>query len=238
MTTLQEVLEKKEAIKALAKTFNYVNTKIYYEDDGDGVFLLHFIVHEGPVETKKHLNSFDRTSYLEAKLIELLHCQIDVTDYDCIKNVYKDDADDKSILIDNNDEAIQKFLKNDITFAQLDKEDRELQDTILKEADEYIKKHSSEFEVQETKESDAGYQSLMLSASHSKNVMAEKEELAKPKKKPRLEFDDSDETVLLRIPISKDFQLTNMSSSENETIAEQLTEHFYKCIGKAPTFVK
>ena len=131
-------------------------------------------------------------------------------------------------------------MKDNVVYAGLGAKEIQIHKRVLNRAEAYIKKCCSESEVQDREQSGAGYQSLISSASHSKNVMTEKKELARPKKKLRLEeiVDSSGAPMLMfSLPVPEDFQLTNMSNSEREAIVEQLTEHFYKCISKAPTFV-
>ena len=239
MTTLKEVLGKKDKIKELAEQFGFKNIRIYHEQGDEDKSLLNLVVES---QKYKHaVASMHRKSYLKAKLIDLLNCQVHIINYNCVDNLYKYDIDVKSASIDD-EPAMQTLLKDNVVYVGLEAKETRTHKIVLNRAEAYLKKYCSEFTEQDRKQLGVGYQSLMSSASHSEKVTTEKDELARPKKKPRLEFDDSDEAVLLRIPIIKDFQLTdmltNMSSSERETIAEQLTEHFYKCISKAPTFVK
>ena len=237
MTTLKEVLENKDKIKWVAEQFGFKNIRIYHDQDDANELLLQLVVEDHCLNSEHDVSSMQRKSYLTAKLSDLLTCKIRIINYACVDNLYKDDVDIKSASIDN-EEAVQELSKDNLVYVGLEAKESRTHKIILKRAQAYIKKYYSKFAEQEREQLGIGYQSLMSPASHSEKVKTEKEELVRPVKKPRLELDDSAETLLLTIPIPKNLQLTNMSSSEKETIAEQLTEHFYKCISKTPTFVK
>ena len=223
MTTLKEVLGKKDKIKELAEQFGFKNIRIYHEQDDENESLLKLVVESQDLKYKYAVTSMRRKSYLSAKLSDLLDCQVRIINYGCAENIYIDDIDIKSASIDDKP-AMQTLLKDNVVYVGLGAKEIQIHKRVLNRAEAYIKKHCSESEVQDREQSGAGYQSLISSASHSKTVMTENEELARPKKKPRLEIDGSAEIFLLKIPISKDLQVTKMKRQQAKPCANLTCE--------------
>ena len=74
MTTLKEVLDKKDKIKGLAKQFGFKNIRIYHEQDDENGLLLHLVAEGQDLKYKYAVTSMQRKSYLKAKLSDLLNC--------------------------------------------------------------------------------------------------------------------------------------------------------------------
>ena len=142
MKTIEDILEKLKKIKQIVTDFGYGNNIRLYHDSSqntDSQQLLQLVVHSNSC-TK---TGFNTRSYLKAKLIELLDCQVSVTIYENVSPIYRDDIEQKSYSLDER-QAIDKLVKQSnrkqIEYSDLTEEDRKFHSLILKQADDYLKK--------------------------------------------------------------------------------------------------
>jgi len=155
MKTLVDVLAMKKQIIELVKQFSYSDkVKLYHDisiSSKNGP--LQFIVKK---REDQPLSSYKVSGYLQAKLVNMLDCQVVVIVYQNIAKLYRYDIDQKSALITDNDALTQLFgtiETTKISFKEIDgKSDLLLQGILLKHAEEYLQK-KFETPVIETKKS-------------------------------------------------------------------------------------
>ena len=160
MTTYAQVLLKKELIISLAKQFGFTGeVKIHYDlpDEEEDKIGLRFIV----THARDDL-SYKNRSLLAGKLSAELCCDVSVIAQEGIENLYIYDYDRKSALITDEraiKEVIYKINKgiakedsvdaNDVNLINLEEieckdiseNDKWLQEGLLKQADEYLRKN-------------------------------------------------------------------------------------------------
>ena len=228
MTNISDILNKATQIKELVKQFGYKsNIKIYHEAPPTAKFPLKLIVQED-----KPQDSIDLDDFLEAQLIRLLNCQVNIIDYAKIEKLYQYDIDKKSLSIDDH-EAMQILLQKDIVYNALTEEDQLFQDVILKQSDDYLKKHSMKTEAKEEnyQQQQPTHTPTSIPYTALSKRKTTQEQSIPPEKKPKLTVNKSNTTVSLIIPIPENLTISSDKSLQ-QGLANELANHFFERINK------
>jgi len=153
MKNLADILAMKKQIIALVKQFGYSDEIKLYRDTS-------ILSKKGPLQfvvkiMEEHPLSYKVPSYLQAKLANMLDCEVEVIVYQNIKKLYRYDTDQKSALITDEKALTELFGNTEISFSKIEgKMGLLLQNILLRHAEEYLQK-KLEIPAMETKRSRA-----------------------------------------------------------------------------------
>lgn len=142
MTSLKNILEKQDEIKALIQQFGYSDTVKIYNGDNDSK-KLKLVVYE---INKNSPLSENILGFLEAKLTHLLDCDVFLLSYERLPKLSVYDVDDKSINLSDQAGLIELFETknlNEVTFEKVEGSQKVYYQLTLTQAQEYLEKKNA-----------------------------------------------------------------------------------------------
>lgn len=264
MTTYADICLKAELIGNLAKKFGYDDeVKIVYylpEDEGDEIKLCFIVKSRNPDEQVPR----DNHGLLEAKLSAELGCEVDVKDYRYIPTLDQYDTDRRCALITDQKAvkevvyrinnriypdvalseedlaAVDDIKLEDIKCRNVPEYDKWLQEGLLRQADQYLKKN---IDVQQSTPSIAAeqaYSIVGIVGDQKKRKSPEKAIESGGEEKPKLEVKKQGDNlfVALIIPIPKDSNYDEREMVNTEIADELAKQYFAKISHSTPSPTK
>ena len=211
--TLSKILSLKSSIKKLINDFGYSdNIRIYFENSEDKTDAnLHFIVEEAPSDK---IMSYKNSTFLQAKLIQLLGCQVNITVKQEIDDLYKYDYQIKSVPF--NEEGVKEYLKEDSLELYEYKEPEDEQE-MLQLSFELANKY---FEEEFTQKMDR---------KRKLSFLFKEDTITNQRKEPKLQINESNHLIALMIPIPDNFNC-NKDIMTNPELAKELASSYFEKI--------
>lgn len=213
---LSNIFEEKNNILKVVEDFKFSEEVLIYNDMAEadnGVYRLHFIVQK--IESRSY--SYKTPGLLAAKLQDILKCEVFVSPYENIVDLYQQDVKNKSKSIHDENAVASLFSGTlDVPLKAIEPSEARLQEIMLLQANDYIKNNPS---------------SAVSSAPHSSFLGKSKYPFKDPViKKNKIEL--TDDYIVFTMPIGEINNNDKNCQRTRSEIVETAVETFKQELSK------